>query len=778
MANIKYTTLILLACLICTSAFGQLPGNPEVSITNEGIINTENLEYSPAFYEDGIVFISTKVAANKYKVKDRRIDKNIMSIYHSTRNESGILEVPVPFATELLSTVHEGPLTFDRTAETMYFTRNNFINGKKRRAKDGIMKLKIFAAQKVGDSWQNIEDLPFNDDESSACHPSISVEGDVLFFASDREGGFGGMDIYYSTREGEIWNEPINMGLGINTEGDDVFPFMHADGTLYFSSNWHEGAGGLDIYYTKREGDGWAKPTNLGEPFNTEADDFGFIIDRDRKNGYFSSNRDGGLGEDDIYSYYVDGFQVEEDKGRQLLLTVIDEATGNVIPNANVSYMNLDELEGTKVITDEAGNTVTLTGEGDELVLKLAEDDERKGLTDVEGKMPLTLNGDNYIIKVEKPGYQTSQIAIPAGDEETFIVSLGRASDAVPLAGVITNENGEAVSGLTITVDDGVNRQTFTSNEYGNFNADLKRDRDYLITVSKNGQVISTQTISTTDVTAGEGSPLLANFTIPGNTSIVNTNTGFESGSNTGSTSTSTVISNPVIREGTVIQLPNIYYNFNDAAIRPDAMSSLDALAAILLQYPEIEIELASHTDARGRTRYNKRLSQKRANNVARYLKEKGLDGNRISSIGYGESQVRNHCVDGVDCDEYGHQYNRRTEVRVTKMNNDVQVSYLNNAPSTVDAAPPSVTSSITGGFGGSSSTFYVIAGAFQNENNANRRLNKIRDIGYASAEIMNTGNSSYMSVVVGTFSSKSEAQATVDALQGSHSIRSFIKRK
>ena len=272
--------LFFFSILFGQNIHAQLPDNSnDVFVTNELTINSDKLEFSPTFYEDGILFISTKPAGRKFKVKDSRIGKNIMSIYNSRRGEDGKLEKPEPFALELLSTVHEGPLTFDRTADNIFFTRNNSKNNRSVKASDGIVKLQVYTAQRNANVWENVQKLPFNDDNSNAAHPSISVENDLLFFASDRPGGIGGMDLYVSKKIGEEWGEPRNLGPNVNTELDDVFPFIHADGTLYFASGGHDSQGGLDLFSTTGGyGKPWEKATNLGTPFNSPQDDFGLII--------------------------------------------------------------------------------------------------------------------------------------------------------------------------------------------------------------------------------------------------------------------------------------------------------------------------------------------------------------------------------------------------------------------------------------------------------------------------------------------------------------------
>jgi len=417
-----------------------------VFINNEASINSGKLEYSPAFYEDGIVFISSRPSAKKYKIKDTRIDKNIMSIFLARRTEAGLLQNPEPFAEELLSTVHEGPITFDRTADNIFFTRNNIVKGRPKKAKDGIVKLKIYSAAKVGEKWSNIKELRFNNNDYNTAHPTISVEGDVLYFSSDREGGMGGMDIWKVNRVGDEWSTPENMGPTINTDSDEIFPFIHADGTLYFASSGHSGFGGLDLYSSSYVNNQYTDVVNLGKPFNTENDDFGFIIDRDKKNGYFSSNRSGGLGDDDIYSFYllnnldqVTGVPAQPTGTRDIEIAVIDDETGVPIEGAKINYILVDELTLAKALLDSEGNEVDANT--NELLLKLPfGDDATIGDTDGEGVFPANVKYSNYIFNIQKPGYQARQVILTSGSEvNQFLITL---SKAIPGANDIAGSTG------------------------------------------------------------------------------------------------------------------------------------------------------------------------------------------------------------------------------------------------------------------------------------------------------------------------------------------------
>ncbi len=708
----KFNTLIfiLLGCNVLTAqVFTQSnSGEKRVFINNETTINSEALEYSPAFYEDGIVFISTRPVGRRYKIQDKRINQNIMSIFWAKRSSEGLLQTPVPFAEELLSSSHEGPVTFDRTADNIFFTRNNVKNGKGKKAKDGIVKMKIYTAQKVDGVWQNIEDLPFNDDESNTVHPAVSVEGDALYFSSDRPGGYGGMDIWVVYRRGGVWSDPENLGAQINSEEDEVFPFIHADGTLYFSSNGHAGHGGLDLFAAQNTNGKWSTPVNMGIPFNSEKDDFGLIIDRDKRNGYFSSSRPGGLGGDDIFSFHVIdkldnmlGTAVNEPT--YLSVLVSDASTGEMIDSALVTYAALDD----KLIA-EAINSVSADAlDAAEILLRLPlNGNSASGITDSWGRYPIEMTPGSYVIVVSKPGFKT---------EQTFFN---------------------------------------TASDYDEIFVNMK---------------VKSETED--DKKPSVEPPPSADFP-------------------------------STIKEGTVFQLPNIYYNFNDASIRPDAKIDLDALASFLTKFPDIEIEVSSHTDSRGGSRYNRQLSQKRAENAVKYLVSKGIDGSRMVPVGYGESQLRNKCSDGVVCTELEHQYNRRTEVKITKMDREINIEFIEGDEMLKDHIVLSQPKSETDReeqpkerenpkpdhefkpvkndttehvrLNESKGEFKVVAGVFGDMKNANKRLKVLKDLGYDSYLLPMDSN--MHAVVVGDYPSRESAQSTADTLKREHKIRSYIK--
>jgi len=736
-----------------------------VEVKNEAAVNTEGLDFSPTFYEDGIVFISTNTAGLK-KRTDERLKLPAMSILRSRRDTDGNLLIPEPFAVELSSLYHEGPVCFDRTAETIFFSRNALIGGKVKIAKDDTQKMRLYFSKKEGATWGTPQPLPFNNNEFDDCHPAISIDGDKLFFSSNRPGGFGGMDLYVSYRVGDSWSEPVNLGAEINSKGNEVFPFIHADNTLYYASDGLEGGKGkLDLYYVIQDGPSWTKPVNMGEPFNTSGDDFGLIVDLNKINGYFSTDgktSKGGKG-DDIFSFHVENGNLDDyllqnqrvpDRNLDVLVIVTDKVSGQPVANAEVRMLNYDA--NTVIGRDENGNLITVKKEnGKEVMVALPPDKGIAGETDNQGRFTAEVKPGNYVIIAAKELYLTKQIRVPIskpGNELTLALERSANSNKVrwnasvfnyvtnaPLAGamvVLTNQSTSA-------------KDTVIADANGQIDYYLEKNTKYKVDLFQAGKHIGSSDINT----AGWSLPnqiMMQNFSVA-----------------------------PLL-PGTVIELPNIYYNFNDATLRPDARKDLDLLVSLMKQQPSITVELASHTDCRGTAYYNENLSQRRANGVVEYLVQKGISRDRMRPVGYGESEPRNHCNDGVPCTEDEHARNRRTEVRILtgiqgasmvyvdgKPNLDATTATATAAPTTPDKStapkknvntpPPAPSVTVTAG---DADQYYVIAGSFQEEVRANNHLQTIQTAGYTSAHIVRFPNSPYHSVCVEKFGSRRDADA------------------
>ncbi len=310
--------------------------------------NSATSDFSPAYYKGDsiIVFASSRGTG---KIDELWSGAPFLDLFISEKTDTGYT-APAPLPGNVNKEFHEGPLALDSTGTIMYFTRNNYIRRKKK-GEEGIMKLKVFKAEFKDGKWTEVSDLPFNSDEYSVGHPTLSPDGKYLFFASDmpHENAQGGQDLYYVEITSSGFGLPVNLGTGINTKGDEVFPFMHKNGTLFFASDSYEGFGGLDIYSATKGNDGkWGSVTNAGYPINSSKDDFGLIYNKTFDGGLFSSNRPGGAGSDDIYMF---------DKKNAVILigTVVDKKTREPVSSAMVKLYERADNESDSVVTGKQG---------------------------------------------------------------------------------------------------------------------------------------------------------------------------------------------------------------------------------------------------------------------------------------------------------------------------------------------------------------------------------------------------------------------------------------
>ncbi|MGJ8593356.1 MAG: OmpA family protein [Aquaticitalea sp.] len=314
-------------------------------------INTEYSDFGPAFYGDSLIVFTSGDSSIKV-MEDKSVDLSgwdnqpFLDLYQASLDENLTLKNAEPLKGDINSPYHESTAVFSKDGNTIYFTRNNYIEGKKRRDKEHVIRLKIYKATKTGDTWGNVKELPFNSDSYSVGHPALSPKGDKLYFASDMPGTLGMSDIWFVKILGDdIYSNPENMGEPLNTVARETFPFVSAENNLYFSSEGHAGMGGLDIFVTKLTNEGHGEISTFGEPINSGKDDFSFIIKEDRI-GYFASNRDGDKG-----SVSDDIFQIWERCEITIEGPVLDEATGEIIPNAEVILLDSNNNELNKVQT-------------------------------------------------------------------------------------------------------------------------------------------------------------------------------------------------------------------------------------------------------------------------------------------------------------------------------------------------------------------------------------------------------------------------------------------
>ncbi|WP_233219150.1 OmpA family protein [Adhaeribacter arboris] len=280
-------------------------------------INSKNSDFSPALFQNSLVFTSDRPTAKSKKVSGWT-GNPYPKIYWAPKQINGQFGTPIALGSPINNQYHNGSAAFSPDGQTLYFTR---INQVKTEIKNGntdpfswvkfdapkptVNRLEIYISQKQGENWG--EPKPFAHNKASAYsvgHPAISPDGDLLYFVSDMPGGFGDTDIYYCARQVDgSWSKPVNAGKEINTAGKEVFPVVAAPNKLYFSSEGHIGMGGLDIFSAEGKGATWKNVKNLKYPLNSSADDFGIVFDETKEAGFLSSNRNSDNGTDDIYAF-------------------------------------------------------------------------------------------------------------------------------------------------------------------------------------------------------------------------------------------------------------------------------------------------------------------------------------------------------------------------------------------------------------------------------------------------------------------------------------------
>ena len=518
----------------CDSAIKWMQNPEKVEVLNEKALNSSKYDWAAVTYGNGVVFTSDRGNVAETTVKKSKPflkfdgtvmpDKNIygwtgnsyLRLYFKANNADSITLFPIAAGTDY----HIGAATFSADGNTMFFTLTRIPKTLKTvKGKPSTIKVELFSSTKGGNGeWGEAMPFAYNDaNHYSVGDPFLTADGKTLYFVSDMPGGLGGTDIYRSDLAADgSWTAPINV-TEVNTAGNERSPVLNANGDFYFSTDGRVGMGGLDVFKARMVNGKAENIENLKYPFNSPQDDFGFSLSDKGTLLYLSSNREEGLGEDDIY-----------------------------------------RLKAAPVIT-----------------LKL----------------------------------------------------VGRVLNRR------TNEPvGKAIAVLS-KVGGGILK--YETTEDSKYNFDLSPNSDYTVVGIKTGFLSEVKELTTKGI---KGSAVIEKDLYV-----------------------------DVIELNKAIRIENIYYDFDKWNIRPDAAEELDKLVKILKDNPTIWIELGSHTDSRGKDAYNLNLSQKRAESAVEYIVSRGIDSNRITARGYGETQLLNRCANDVPCTEEEHQLNRRTEFKIVK---------------------------------------------------------------------------------------------------------------
>lgn len=620
----------------------------EFTVSTIENINSENADFCPLTYEDGIVFVSERgpdlVNENNFGVNN----KPYLSIFYAKASKS--YKKAKHFSNQLNSVYHDGPVSITSDNKTIYFTRAV----KEERGKDFTNKIKVFTADLEGKKWKNIKELKYSSNKYSVAHPWISEDGTKLFFASDMPGGYGKMDIYVCNREGNDWGEPINLGKEVNTPENEVFPYFRKD-VLYFSSDGLSGYGGLDIFSVFST-DNWTNPKNLKTPLNSSKDDFGIFF-TDDENGYFSSDREGGMGSDDIYKFNYQS--IEE----QTAITGLLEYDKLPASNTEISLFdeNDDLLQTTT--TDENGKFKFNKLKMDEsYFLKINEEDE--SLLD-KAKLYLTnSNGEKVLLANDlgKGKYNFQALPYDKYDELPLLEEEDESLLTVSVFGQLYEKlPGDYSGGMEVWVvdDNGNIIGKAKTDKDGKFVFDkLSPDEQYLFMLAEDDSNLNLIIID-------ENGRVLeaAKRLIDGKYRYVRLNS--EQNMITLINELDEVIK---IAENENFVISKIFYDYKSSDVNVMAAKELDKLVVILNKNNDVRIELTSHTDSKGGNEYNLRLSHERAQKARSYIIAKGINSNRITAKGLGETQpvAPNENKDGTD-NPAGRAKNRRTEFKIIK---------------------------------------------------------------------------------------------------------------
>ncbi len=602
--------LSVLGWLVCLSANGQ----SSIEVRPLDMLNTERMEFAPYVHGMRLIFTASSDAMFACRTT---AGEAYTDLYEAPRLGDS-LGAPSRLPRPLINgRYNDGVVTFFPAGDAMIFTRNN-LRGKN---DSNYINLKLYRSElsETG-AWSSAEPLPFNDEYYDYAHPALSSDGRRLYFSSNRPGGYGGMDLWMSEWDGSQWSEPVNLGPGVNSAGNEIFPFVDVEEHLFFASDSLPGRmGGLDVFAAVLDAsERWKLLGPLPAPINTPYDDFSLVVSKDFTEGYFASNRPGGAGADDLYRFRYEP-QIIPGK-----VVVIDELTGARIPDARVAVALGAIEDPLDRLYHPAARRAAF----------------EPAVEDGTASFDL-VPAAQYHLAAEHPDYfpkeadaHTAELAAEGG----YVIALRRRQVLRLLQVVVLDKFSKGpVAEARIAFEDqsAETRETFATDASGTFLREIDCAHTYRIEASKQDYVAAEVVLEDLLHTC------LAQDTL------------FD-----------TLYLRPFI----VIRLDKVYFDFDKADIRPDVAPVLDKIVDVMKRFPGLRFKVNAHTDSRGNDAYNLELSKRRARSVMEYLIAKGIDPSRLEWEGYGETRLTNGCDDGVPCTPEQHAANRRVELEVLSM--------------------------------------------------------------------------------------------------------------
>lgn len=584
-------------------------------------VNSAQQDFGAVYYKDEVVYTSSKHDINSAYRRWNGNGLPYLDLYIGKPEANGEITQPEKLS-RLNKKYHEGPATYSKDGNTVIYTEDNY----REKSSDGVRKLELVESHYKDGKWSERVPFPLNNKDYSVGHPSLSADGNTLYFASDMPGGKGGVDLYKATRNPDgSWGKAENLGDKINTEGNEEFPFIHESGLFFFASDGRPGLGGLDIFATQIKDGQFSKVINPGVPLNSSKDDFTFALSSDMSKGYFASNREGGKGDDDIYSFVL----LKPFKFGKTIKGTAKDKTGGILAGVLVE---LKDDKGQVVKTAETKDDGTYSFEVEE-----------NQQYDLRGSKDKYFDGANKANTNTPDDVIVSDLVLEKDPGLSLYALVTDATSKQPLEGVkvsmLDNVTGKPVDDFT-TPASGDHRKPLAANKIGDH-------LSYTVKLEKPGYLTKTIIFNYDITKAGE---------IKMNEALDLSIGKMEVGGDLAK----------------MIDIKPIYFDLGKYNIRKDAAVELDKIVKIMNEYPNMVVELGSHTDCRGSAASNMKLSDNRAKASATYIKKHISKPDRIYGKGYGESKLKNGCAcEGTvksTCTEEEHQQNRRTEFIIVKL--------------------------------------------------------------------------------------------------------------
>lgn len=590
--------------------------------------NSAGMDFSPFPYQNGLVFVSSRPK----KGSAQPDEEGALSLFYAEESVHGTFSDPVPLEPGKVSSYHEGPAVFFENETRKIFTRNAFVRTT-HAGEEAVSTLQLaWSGRSPSGKWSEPVALPFSSAGYSVAHPSVSSDGGTLYFSSDMPGTVGGPDLFVSHFDDGTWSDPVSLGSVINTPGQESFPFLYKDSLLFFASNGHSGLGGLDLFYCDLKATHVAV-VNLGAPINSSADDFGIFLEAGGDAGFFSSNRKGGRGSDDIYFF--------EEKQPFAEIQVADSVAREGIAGAALA-LHTHGFPLRKTRTSLSGKAEFRMSPLRDYHLTVMAD----GYRPYEGELdsgawpqdqkarvriylsPLDAPPEIRANAAQEPRRQESltnvitfsssplDVDLPAVAEETEALA-GQDSARFPLVGAIVVEVVNDLPALMLIKDSVI--YAFNESEDGVLS---NQALDIRITIPRGAQRHDYEKIISRQLNAQE------------------------------------------YQVGGFMLIRSFFFDSGKTWVRNDAGAQLDKIIEVMHAFPGVEVEMTFRADSRGSNEFNLDLSRARSEEVKQYLVRAGIPTEKIHSRFVGESQLLNDCGDLADCDELLHQINRTTEVK------------------------------------------------------------------------------------------------------------------